>query len=67
MPRKTDENVEEYTLELVNTSSGAILVKNDRGKEVWIPRSMLIEFIDNDDGTCTVEMTEWAATEKEIA
>lgn len=53
-------------VELVRDDDKAILVMNEYEKEVWLPKSQLVEFKDRKDGTCDITITEQLATEKEL-
>ena len=56
--------ISEFHLELVNDTAQAIQVMTDFGKEVWLPRKLLHSFTDNEDGTCTFELSDEIAEEK---
>lgn len=61
-----DNNAEEYNLELMDTTALAILVVSEHGNNVWLPRSVIKDFVDHDDGTCTFTVSDEIATEKEL-
>ncbi len=53
-------------VELKHTTDIAILVVNDKGDDVWIPKSLTRDFKDRGDGICTFRISEHWATEKEL-
>jgi hypothetical protein len=62
----THRETVELTLDLANETDKALCVENEKGDEVWIPKAMCIEWVDNENGTCTIEVSEQIAFEKEL-
>lgn len=57
------EDSADYTLEFVTETATDICVNTEFGKKVWLQKSK-IDWKDNEDGTCTVTVPEWLATDK---
>lgn len=61
--RNWNVDVEEFKLNLINETDGAILVELDDGGEQWLPKKALRTYADNEDGTCTFEISAQNALE----
>jgi len=61
-----DRSTVDFELELKAETALAILIVSEHGDDVWLPRKALIEFTDNEDGTCKFTVTEELAFEKEL-
>lgn len=64
--KKTTKILADFTLELVNETDKALLVKNEKDEDTWLPKSAIVAWSDNKDGTCTITCTEEFATDKEL-
>jgi len=65
--RGLNQDVAEYTLNLINETDKAIFVELEDGGEQWIPKSALVEYRDLEDGTCQFIITDQKAAEFGLA
>lgn len=58
------DETSQYKVHLLAETALAILIETEFGEEVWLPKKLIEEFVDNKDGTCSFECSDKIAEDK---
>jgi len=57
----------EFTCRIVHETEKAFLVDDGSGKEIWIPKAKVLDFVDMPGDAVELTVPEWMAKEKGLA